>query len=104
MGIPVAFDVNLRANLWESLDSAREQISPILDLATIAKLSDDELSPVLGVESPEAAADVLLERGVSLVRESGLTCRPARHTTGGTPGRMRRTWRSRSDPAQASRR
>ncbi len=66
MGVPVAFDVNLRERLWENTEAAREQISPMLDLTTVAKLSDDELPPVLGVQSPEDAADALLDRGVAL--------------------------------------
>jgi len=66
LGVPVAFDVNLRANLWENVGAAREQVLPMLDLATVAKLSEDELSPVLGAQSPEEAADALLERGVAL--------------------------------------
>lgn len=67
MDIPVAFDVNFRERLWEDLETAREVIDPMFDLATVAKLSDDELSPVLGVKDPEEAATMLLDRGVSLV-------------------------------------
>lgn len=67
MDIPVAFDVNFREHLWEDLETAREVIDPMFDLATVAKLSDDELSPVLGVKDPEEAATMLLDRGVSLV-------------------------------------
>jgi fructokinase len=67
MDIPVAFDVNLRRHLWESMETARQAIEPILDLATVAKLSDDELSPVLGTEDAEEAAGILLDRGASLV-------------------------------------
>jgi fructokinase len=67
MDIPVAFDVNLREHLWESVETARETIEPILDLSTIVKLSDDELSPVLNTEDVEEGAKILLDRGVSLV-------------------------------------
>ncbi len=67
MDIPVAFDVNLRRHLWESLETARKTIEPMLDISTVVKLSDDELSPVLGTESAEEAARILLDRGVSLV-------------------------------------
>jgi fructokinase len=67
MDIPVAFDVNLREHLWESVEVARQTVAPVLDLSSVAKLSDDELSPILGVEDPEEAAEVLLDRGVSLV-------------------------------------
>jgi fructokinase len=67
MDVPVALDVNLRRHLWESVETARKTIEPILDLATVVKLSDDELSPVLGTEDAEEAAGILLDRGVSLV-------------------------------------
>jgi fructokinase len=67
MDVAVAFDVNLRANLWDSLDAFREAVDPLLALSTVVKLSEDELSPVLGTEDPGAAADRLLDRGASLV-------------------------------------
>jgi fructokinase len=65
--IPVAFDVNFREHLWESADAAKEAVDPLLDLSTIVKLGDDELSPLLGVDDVEEAAELLLDRGVSLV-------------------------------------
>jgi fructokinase len=67
MDIPVAFDVNLREHLWENLETARKTIESMLDLSTIVKLSDDELSPVIGAKNAEVAAKTLLDRGVSLV-------------------------------------
>jgi fructokinase len=67
MDVAVAFDVNLRANLWDSLDAFREAVEPMLDLSTVIKLNEDELSPVLGTANPGAAADTLLHRGASLV-------------------------------------
>jgi fructokinase len=67
LDIPVAFDVNLREHLWESLETARKTIEPMLDISTVVKLSDDELSPVLGAKNAEEAAKTLLARGVSLV-------------------------------------
>jgi fructokinase len=67
LDIPVAFDVNLREHLWESLETARKTIEPMLDISTVVKLSDDELSPVLGAKNAEEAAKTLLGRGVSLV-------------------------------------
>lgn len=66
MDVAVAFDVNLRACLWQSLDAFRTAVEPILDLSTVVKLSEDELSPVLGTDDPDEGADMLLERGVSL--------------------------------------
>jgi fructokinase len=67
MDIPVAFDVNLREHLWEDLGTAHETIEPMLDLSTVVKLSDDELSPVLGTEDAEEAVRILLDRDVELV-------------------------------------
>jgi fructokinase len=66
-GVPVAFDVNFREHLWESREAAREAVDPLLDLSTIVKMGDDELSPLLGVEDVEEAARTLLDRGVPLV-------------------------------------
>ena len=65
--VSVAFDVNFREHLWESVEAAREAVDPLFDLSRIVKLSDDELSPLLGVEGSEEAARVLLDRGVELV-------------------------------------
>ncbi|HJQ29387.1 MAG TPA: carbohydrate kinase [Rubrobacter sp.] len=67
LGVPVAFDVNVREHLWERNEDAREAIDPHLDLSTIVKLGDDELSPLLGTEDAREAAGMLLDRGVSLV-------------------------------------
>ena len=65
--VPIAFDVNFREHLWESTEAAREAVDPLLDLSTIVKLGDDELSPLLGTENVEGAAGMLLDRGVLLV-------------------------------------
>ncbi|HZC18613.1 MAG TPA: PfkB family carbohydrate kinase, partial [Rubrobacteraceae bacterium] len=67
LDLPVAFDVNFREHLWSSVEKARKVVDPLFDDSYIVKLSDDELSPLLGVEETEAAAQKLLERGVSLV-------------------------------------
>ena len=64
--VAVAFDVNLREDLWPSLDEFRRVIQPVLDLSQIVKLSDDELQPVLGTDDPDEACDLLLDRGVNL--------------------------------------
>ncbi|MDQ3507362.1 MAG: carbohydrate kinase [Actinomycetota bacterium] len=66
MDVPVAFDVNFRAHLWESVEAAREVVEAVIPLSSIVKLSGDETSPLLGEEGVESAADALLERGVSL--------------------------------------
>jgi len=65
--VPVAFDVNFREHLWENAGAAREAVDPLLDLSTVVKLGDDELSPLLGVDGIEDAANMLIDRGVALV-------------------------------------
>ena len=67
LDIPVAFDVNFREHLWESAEAAREVVNPLLDRSQIVKLSDDEISPLLGTQRAEEAAKILLDRGVALV-------------------------------------
>ena len=67
LDVPVAFDVNLREHLWESAEAAREVVNPLLDRSQIVKLSDDEISPLLGTQRAEEAARILLDRGVALV-------------------------------------
>lgn len=65
--VSVAFDVNFREHLWETVEKARETVDPLFELSRIVKLSDDELSPLLGVDGEEEAANTLLKRGVELV-------------------------------------
>lgn len=67
MDVSVAFDVNFREHLWQNIETARETVDPLFDLSRIVKLSDDEFSPLLDVDSEEEAANLLLERGVELV-------------------------------------
>jgi fructokinase len=67
LDIPTAFDVNFREHLWPSAETAGETVDPLFDLSTVVKLSEEELSPLLGVEGAEEAAENLLRRGVSLV-------------------------------------
>ena len=67
MNVAIAFDVNLRAHLWDSLEAFRDAVEPMLALSTIVKLSEDELSALLGTEDPDEGARMLLDRGVSLV-------------------------------------
>ena len=67
LDVPLAFDVNFREHLWKSAKDAREAVDPLLDCSRIIKLSDDELSPLLGTEDVEEAAKLLLDRGAALV-------------------------------------
>jgi fructokinase len=66
LDVPLAFDVNFREHLWESPEAAREVVDPLLDRSRIIKMGDDELSPMLGTESPQEAAEMLLGRGAAL--------------------------------------
>jgi fructokinase len=66
-GVPLAFDVNHRAHLWQGLAPFREAVGPLLDLSTVVKLSADELGPVLDTDEPADAAERLFERGAALV-------------------------------------
>ena len=67
LGVPVAFDVNFREHLWPDAGMARRIIEPLFDVSWVVKLGGDELSPLLGTESVEEAAEELLGRGASLV-------------------------------------
>jgi fructokinase len=67
LSVPVAFDVNFREHLWSSGEEAREVVDPLFDYSYVVKLSDDELSPLLGTEDAQEASKKLLERGVPLV-------------------------------------
>ena len=66
LDVPLAFDVNFREHLWESPEAAREVVDPLLDRSRIIKMGDDELSPMLGTEDPQEAAEMLLGRGAAL--------------------------------------
>lgn len=67
LSVPVAFDVNLREHLWETVDAAREAIDPLLERSRIIKLGHDELRPLVGTDDPAEASEVLLGRGAALV-------------------------------------
>jgi len=66
LDVPLAFDVNFREHLWKSPEAAREAVNPLLDRSRVIKMGDDELSPMLGTEDPQEAAEMLLGRGATL--------------------------------------
>jgi fructokinase len=66
LDVPLAFDVNFREHLWKSPEAAREVVNPLLDRSRVIKMGDDELSPMLGTEDPQEAAEMLLGRGATL--------------------------------------
>lgn len=65
-GIPVSFDPNLRLSLWDSPEDCRSAVREFLPDADIVKISDNELSFLLGTEDPEAAAKQLFSMGCRL--------------------------------------
>jgi fructokinase len=52
--VPIIFDVNIRASLWESAEAARVACHPILDRATILKLSIDDARFLFELDDPAA--------------------------------------------------
>jgi 5-dehydro-2-deoxygluconokinase len=59
-------DLDWRPMFWESPAAASEQISPILDLVTVAIGNRDECEIAVGTRDPDEAADRLLGRGVEI--------------------------------------
>jgi fructokinase len=66
LDVPLVFDVNFRGHLWKGPEVAREVIDPLLERSQVIKMGDDELSPMLGTEDPQEAAEMLLGRGAAL--------------------------------------
>jgi 2-dehydro-3-deoxygluconokinase len=64
-GLAVSFDPNLRLKLW-SVEQAREVLFPILRRCTVLLGGMEELSLLLKVQDPDAAADWALEQGVEI--------------------------------------
>lgn len=63
----ITYDPNLRKPLWDSLDTAKEQLLWGLKQADVVKISDEEVEFLFGL-SPEAGAAHILEHfGVKLV-------------------------------------
>ncbi|MFG2073481.1 5-dehydro-2-deoxygluconokinase [Nonomuraea maritima] len=58
------FDLDYRANLWESREAAHEAARLALPHATVAVGNLDEVEVAVGVRDPEAAAQALLDAGV----------------------------------------
>lgn len=58
--VPIVFDVNVRPSLWASRILARQACQPVLDAATILKLSVDDADFLLDLRGPDEifAADV----------------------------------------------
>ncbi len=66
-GLLVSYDPNLRPTLWPDMETARREIVKAFPLADVVKISEEEYGPILGVDSPEACAEVILNMGPKLV-------------------------------------
>ncbi len=66
-GVIVAYDPNYRASLWPSEEVAVEQMRSLLPLVDVMKLSDEEIKLICDVETPEEAAEYLLNEGIRVV-------------------------------------
>ena len=66
-GCVVSYDPNYRAPLWDSKEAAIEGMRSVLSYVDVMKLSDEETELLTGVVDPEAAAKLLLEKGISIV-------------------------------------
>ena len=64
-GLEVSFDPNMRLKLW-TVEQARETMFPLIRRSTILLGGMEELSLLLQVETPDAAADWALEQGLSI--------------------------------------
>ena len=63
----ISYDPNYRALLWDSKEKAIEGMRSVLDYVDVMKLSDEETLLLTGIEDPQEAAEVLLNRGISIV-------------------------------------
>lgn len=78
-GCIVSYDPNYRAPLWDSKESAIEGMRSVLSYVDVMKLSDEETELLTGKPEPKEAAEVLLDKGVSVVAvtlgaEGALVC------------------------------
>lgn len=52
--VPICFDVNIRPTLWPSLDEARAACEPVLERATLIKMSLDDTRSLFDLDDPGA--------------------------------------------------
>ena len=84
-GIPVCFDVNMRPTLWNSHAEARDACQPILERATLLKLSLDDAKVLFQEEiDAESALDAAVATGAkfTVLTDGG---RGAWFATAGSP-------------------
>ena len=63
-GALITYDPNYRAALWDSEETAAEQMRAVLPLCDIVKISDEETMLLCGEREPAAALERLTELGV----------------------------------------
>ena len=61
LGLPLSFDPNLRPPLWDSLETAKEQVLYGLQFCDILKISDNEIQFVSGKEDYDEGIQYLQE-------------------------------------------
>ena len=66
-GVTISYDPNYRAMLWKDKDTAVKGMRSVLDYVDIIKISDEEIQLLTDTDTPEAAANKLLERGIKYV-------------------------------------
>lgn len=66
-GVVISYDPNYRAPLWMSAQEAKEYMMRGLEHADILKISDSEVTFLYGDIPYEAAAKMLVDRGIKLV-------------------------------------
>lgn len=85
----VCLDPNVRLSLWHGEEELRQVILPLLSLADVVKLSEEDLATLVGVGDAAAGSAKVLEHGAKLVvvtlGKDGCFCRNAR-VAFGVPG------------------
>lgn len=64
-GAIISFDPNYRESLWKNTEEAAKVIGSVLSFVDVIKISDEEMELLTGSVSYEAAADILLKKGIS---------------------------------------
>ena len=85
--VPVVFDVNVRPTLWPGMDALRAACEPILNAATVLKLSLDDAHHLWGVETAVQAAESASAYAphILVVTDGGRGV----HFAGSEPGQLR---------------
>ena len=66
-GVIASYDPNLRLNLWESAEQAKQEMLEGMHFADIVKINEDELEFLTGSSDFEQGAKALMEYGISLL-------------------------------------